>query len=294
MRMPPDGTGISVRQFAAVHRKRLNAYLADHPDMERARARLHMLLGALLSHCSSVNVRKDRRAVCWPSLTGIGEMFGYPPRSIRRMLRELEQTGVIMVLCGSAVGEQDRRGRQPHDGGFVGLDGRRVTTSARAYQFIFADPCDLVPTSVGPTSAAGPATSVVPVAGARSPVALSARTASTSRLPALPPAKRAEIESEIGADGCAAFVAWVETEWSGRAAVPPRPFEFWNARVDEWRERITRAAAAKRADREVAATAQQARELRDGIARTAPDRAVIAADVRQRLAAFPTEGRARG
>lgn len=95
-------------RLVAIHRVRLNQYLLEHTEKERLRASLHLLLGALLHHCSPDNVREDGRAVCWPALQTIADTYGFPPRSIRRMLRELEDTGVVRVLNGCAVPLKDR------------------------------------------------------------------------------------------------------------------------------------------------------------------------------------------
>ena len=308
--VPPERSAVSLRHLAAVHHRLVNEYLAAHKDKERQRASLHLLLGALLSHCSAENIRDDGRAVCWVSLSTMAGTYGFDPRHLRRMLRELEQTGALFVLYGSAVSvavQRSQPGRQLHGGGFTRWDGTRVPTPRRAHQFVFAIAFSpeqingLAPVADQPSRPAAStpraqdtAIGILPVRervtgkdGTRSP-------AVPSLVPRLPPDKRAEIDAEIGATACAAFIAWVTEVWGGRAPIPPRPYDFWNARLPEWRERAGAASATARAEREIAATAQHARDLRAGIAATAADRVVIAADIRRRLATFPTERGARG
>jgi len=123
--MPPERPSFR-SQLAAKHREVVNTYLGAHRDKERLRASLHLLLGALLSHCSADNVRADGRATCWPSLATIARLYGFHPRSVRRMLRALEESGAVWVIYGAGVSGAAMKAapqRQRHLGSFIRRDG---------------------------------------------------------------------------------------------------------------------------------------------------------------------------
>lgn len=199
-------------------------------------------------------------------------MLRLSPRQMTRYIKTLTALGVISVRQGPKAGKA-----AGHDGTITFANGKRQETGFGP-QFILGIPFK---------RASHENT-------AQSPPSILHRPVARSLVPRLPDEKRAEIVAALGESGCRTFQAWVHKSWDRRSPHPPRPFDFWNARLADWREHISTAEASARAEREIAATAQRARELRKGIADTAGDRAVIAADLRKRLAQFPSQVSARG